>query len=196
MTGPWIAALVALSALVFLLTLLVLGTLRRITPLLERTEAWLAAAPPHQSGLSPGTAVPPFVAVDNTGETFTTADLRGSRTLVLFLGSGCQACDRFVGDLRAGLAPDVGARLIVIAEDPEEARDLAASGVRVLVQEEHSLSRVFQSDRIPHAFVLGEEATVIASSWPNDWEGLRNLVSETKKGGGRDSDVAAALVTT
>jgi AhpC/TSA family len=195
-TGPWIAAFVALSALVFVLTLLVLGTFRRITPLLERTEARLAAAPARQSGLPQGTAVPPFVAADSTGQTFTDADLRGSRTLVLFLGSGCQACDRFVGDLRAGLAPDIGARLIVIAEDPAEACDLAASGVPVLVQEEHSLSRVFESDRIPHAFVLDEEATVIASSWPNDWEGLRNLLSETTKGGGRDQDVAAALAAT
>jgi hypothetical protein len=195
MTGPWIAAIVALWAVVILLGFLVLGTLRRLAPVLERAEASLRVAAGHGtvSGLPPGTLVPRFVASEISGDRFTDADLRGSRTIVLLLGSSCRACERFVADLVSGSVPNFEARLVVVADNPVEAREFVASGATVLVQEDESLARVFESDRVPHAFVIGNDGRVLASGWPNDWDGLQNLLSE-ETGGDRESEIAAAAV--
>lgn len=196
MSVPWIAAFVALWVVVILLGFLVLGTLRRLAPLIERTEASLSEAAQivPATGLPRGAMVPAFAAEELGGARFTHSELRGSRKVLLFLGSSCQACERFVHDLRQGSVPDLGARLVVVADDAGEARRFpAANGVTVLVQEDHSLTRLFESDRVPHAFIV-EDGRVLANGWPNDWEGLRNLLIEAQEGGDRESDVAAAAV--
>jgi hypothetical protein len=195
MSGPWIAAFVALWALVIVLAFLVLGTLRRMAPLLERTEARLAAATQRAepSGLQPGAIVPAFEAEVFGGGRFTDADLHGARTILLFLGPSCQACERLVDDLDTGRVPELRARLVVVAHDADEAAGFAAGGVTALVQDDRSLARVFESDRVPHAFVIAEGGTVLASGSPNDWEGVQNLLRDSEKGGGRESDIAAAV---
>lgn len=197
MTAPWIAAFVALWILVLILGLLVLGTLRRLVPLMERFEANVSsgAASPSPGGLSPGTVVPPFRAQEVGGDEFTDADLRGSRTIVLFLGSSCRACERFVRDLVKGRVPALEARLVAVSDDLGAARQLARSeDVTVLVEERRSLARVFESHATPHAFVVGEDGTVLASGTPNDWKRLSDLVARAEKGGGRTSETAAAPV--
>ncbi|CAN5217968.1 hypothetical protein BH18ACT12_BH18ACT12_24380 [soil metagenome] len=197
MTAPWIAAFVALWAVVLLLGLLVVGTLRRLVPIIERTQRSLASAGQSAtlSGLPPGTTVPAFAIREISGDLFAESDLRGSRTTVLFLGSSCNACEGFVRDLSDGRVPHLQARLVVVADEAEEARGLAtAPGVTLLVQEDRSLARVFESDRVPHAFVIDEEGRVLASGWPNDWEGLQSLVESAEKGGGRENDVTAAAI--
>lgn len=196
MSTPWVAAFLALWAIVILLAFIVLGTLRRLVPLLERAEASLATAndTARRSGLSPGTPVPAFSARELGGATFTDADLRGSTTIVFFLGSACAACGRFVDDFRAARVPNLGARLVVVADVLEEAENFDAAGVTVLLQRNRSLARVFESDRVPHAFVINEDGHVLANGWPNDWERLEALVREAEEGGGRESDFSSAVV--
>jgi hypothetical protein len=195
MTGAWIAAFVATWILVIVLSLVVLGTLRRLVPVIERAEATLVdASSPSSTGLPLGTIVPAFAAAEIGGDTFTDAQLRGSTTIMLFLGSSCEACERFVRDLRAAKIPDIRARLVVIADSAQLAHDISAEGVTILFQEGYSLTRIFDSDRVPHAFIIGESGRVQASGWPNDWESLDNLLQKAEKGGGRDSEIAAAAV--
>jgi peroxiredoxin len=196
MSAPWLAALLALWAIVILLALIVLGTLRRLVPLLERAEASLGASNHNarRSGLSPGTPVPAFSAQELGRATFTDADLRGSKSIVLFLGSACAACERFVDDLRVGRVPDLGAHLIVVADVAEDAENYRAHGVTVLVQQDRSLARIFERDRVPHAFVVDEDGRVLANSWPNEWERLRALVRQADGGGVRESDFSSEVV--
>jgi peroxiredoxin len=196
MTPPWIAAFLTLWVVVSLLALLMLGVLRRVTPVLEQAESRLADLRAHPSGLHPGTTVPSFSVSTLNGGTFSNADLFGSTTIVLFLGSACPACERFVRDLRHGDVPDLGARLVAVAESAEEAEEFAAARARVVIQEAQSLSLLFESDRFPHVFVVDAEARVVASGWPNDWEGVRALVPSVWEGGDRASEIAAAVIPT
>lgn len=197
MSGFWVVAFVALWALVILLGLLVLGTLRRLTPLIERAEANLAAAAISASpgGLEPGTVVPAFSGRQADGRVFTEADLTGSDSIVLFVSVACQSCERFIRDLTRTRVPELGARLVVVTDEQDQASELAAStGVVVLVQENRSIARVFESSATPHTFVLDESRRVLASGTPNDWSRLRQLVARSERGGGSKSDVAAASV--
>jgi hypothetical protein len=196
-TAPWIAAFVALWILVLILGLLVLGTLRRLMPLMERFEAGLSvgATSPSPRGLSPGTVVPPFRAQEIGGAVLTDADLRGSTSIVLFLGSSCRACERFIRDLARGRVPALEARLVPVADETDMARELARSeDTTVLVDEHRALARVFESEATPHAFVVGEDGGVLASGTPNDWNRVRDLLARAQKGGGRTSENAAAPV--
>jgi hypothetical protein len=196
MSGAWIAAFLALWLFVIVLGFLVLGTLRRLVPVVERSESTLLAAAQSRSstGLRPGTTVTAFSANEIGGDRFTDADLRGSTTILLFLGSSCQACEQFVRGIRAARVPNLGARLVVIVDDAHEGQELSAGGATVLVQENHSITRAFENDRVPQAFVIDKDARVHASGWPNDWDGLQNLVTGAEKGGGRNSNAAAAAV--
>jgi peroxiredoxin len=193
MTAPWIAAFLTLWIVVSLVALLTLGVLRRVTPVLEQAENRLADLRAHPSGLHPGTTVPSFSVSELNGGTFTNSDLYGSTTIVLFVGAACRACERFVRDLRNNDVPDLGARLVAVTENAEEARELASASARAVIQEAQSLSLLFKSDRFPHVFVVDAKARVVASGWPNDWEGVRALVPSVREGGDRASEIAAAV---
>jgi hypothetical protein len=196
MTAPWIAAFLTLWVVVSLVALLTLGVLRRVTPVLEQAESRLADLRAHPSGLDPGTTVPPFSVSEPNGDTFSNADLFGSTTIVLFVGTACRACERFVRDLRGGEVPELGASLVAVAESAGEAEEFAAESARVVIQEAQSLSLLFKSDRFPHVFVIDAEARVVASGWPNDWEGVRTLVQSVQEGGDRASEIAATVIPT
>ena len=195
MTTIWIVAFAALSSLVALIGLLVLGTLRRITPLLEQAEeSFQAASRASLGGLSVGSNVPPFESFDVHGTSFSREDLLGRTSFVLFLGTTCEACERFVVDLQAGRLPSLGAPLIVVPEDPESARGLArARDVLVLLDEHRAVARAFDVRIVPQAFVVDEHGGVLAAGRANDWSDLRELLAA--RGGGRDNDRAAATLT-
>lgn len=197
MTTPWIAAFVALAAFVVLIGLLVLGLFRRITPLLEESQELIASASRRLTigGLPPGATVPAFTAEEVDGGVFTQDDLRGELSVVLFLDEDCAACDGVVADLRSGYAPDIAARLVVVSSAREAAERLArSSNVVVVVDDERSVARAFESVVSPQAFVVNADGMVQTSAMPNTWEELRQLVDSTK-GGGRRSNVTAASPT-
>lgn len=193
MTTPWIAVVVALWMFVVVLGLIMLGTLRRIAPILEQAEARLAETP-SITGLPLGATVPSFAAREVGGGAFTDADLLGATAAVLFLGASCKACESFVRDLESGRAPDLGLRLVTVVADPATAHTLAQSReVVVVIDEERSLARAFESNIVPQTFVIDEHGRVRASGKPNDWEGVRHLLT-IAEGGDSRTHVAAASV--
>jgi peroxiredoxin len=193
-SGIWVVAFVALWMVVILLGLVQLGILRRVAPLVERAETTLReAARATLRGLRPGEAVPDFTAGAFGGGTFTESDLRGSTTIVLFLNTGCQSCEVIAADIEAGRVPDLGVPLVVVADEPDEAARFADGGqVQVVLQENGSLARVFESDRTPHAFVIDETGRVLVSGSPNNWDVMVSLLEGVERGGDRELDVAAA----
>lgn len=196
MTTPWIVAFVALWALVVLLGLLVLGALRRLVPLIERSEELVSSAARSLTigGLAPGGSVPSFTAEDIHGATFADTDFEEAPTIILFLEPACKACELLVRDLQEGQVPDLGARLVVVSSDRAEAERLARSSeVMVIVDGDRSVARAFQSAVSPQTFVVDEHRMVLASGTPNEWDELRRLVMAAK-GGDRESDVPAAAV--
>lgn len=196
MSGLWIGAFVGLCGLVVILGVIVLGTLRRLLPVLERAETSLASVSTRISpgGLPSGSTVPAFSAEEIGGSLFSEADLEGSKSIVLFLSSSCVACARLVDDLERGRVPDLGARLVVVSDRVQASRFEHLTGVSVLAQEGRSLASVFETDATPHAFVVDETRRILASGTPNDWDRLRLLLAEAEKGGASGSDVAAAVI--
>jgi hypothetical protein len=196
MSAPWIVAFIALWATVLVFGLIVLGTLRRLAPLIERAEASLAAAQERAAprALPVGESVPTFLAETVDGATFTDADLREARTVVLFLGASCSACGHLVRDVELGQPPDLGSRLVIVSDRIDEARRFARSpDVTVVFDLDRSLAEAFESEIVPHAFVV-ENGMVLASGRPNTWDGMRDLIG-ARKGGDHQPDIAAEVAT-
>jgi len=193
MNGLWIAALVTLWMVVMVVGLLVLGTLRRVTPVLERAEeSFQASLSASFGGLEIGSSVPVFGVSSMGGGSFTDADLLGKKTVVLFLGPSCQACERLLADLEASRLPDIDAELVVVTDDAESAPALArAADVTVVFDDNRQLARVFDARLVPRAFVVDARGTVLAEGRPNEWKELQRLVTG---GGGRHSDITAATL--
>lgn len=173
MITPWIVALLALWAVVLLLAVLVLGTMRRLTPLLERAE--LATQANRPGGLQPGATVPDFEAVDAEGEPLTAVDLEGQQSVVLLVDLDCPPCKQLVVEIAAADTRSLGAELLAIyGERALHSGFPAVAGARTLVQVGGSVSRAFESNSTPHTFVL-DGRRVVDSGTPNTIEGLRHL---------------------
>lgn len=94
MSTSWMLAFGMLAACVLAIALVVLGTLRRISGVLELAEARLAELPATRGpgGLEPGASLPAFTVERFGGGILTDEDLRGSPGLLLLISSTCPAC--------------------------------------------------------------------------------------------------------
>ena len=181
MSGPWIAAFAALCAVVLLLVLIVVGTLRRISSVLESAEARLGSASPPSGGLSTGDPIPDFEATTTNGSKFTVSDLNGSASILLFLSGGCVPCRMLADELTQGNAGDLGARLIVVLNDPRDRLELGLpSGAEVIYQADGSLSRAFRVSGTPHAVAIAQR-TVWGSRVANSLLNLRDLAYQLRR---------------
>ena len=196
MSTPWIAAFAALWLTVLVVGYLVLGTLRRLLPVLTETEGILAGARrrARTGGLDVGARIPDFDVMTFSGERFTRSDLIGSRTILLFLGPTCPACERFNHDLVEGVVPDLEAKLVAVTNDAEQALSLDGALVAVVADSERILADALQSDRTPHAFVVDPDARVAAVGSPNTWDQLRDLMDDTREKGGDARAVTSSAV--
>ena len=183
MSTPWIVAVLALWMLVLLLAVLVLGTLRRLAPLLERAEVAIQGSRP--GGLEPGAWVPDFEAVDADGARLTAADLDGQRSMVLLVDLDCPPCKQLVGEISAADPRELEFELVAIyGERALHSGFPEVPGVRTLVQVDGSVSRAFESNSTPHTFVL-DGRRVVDSGTPNTIEGLRHLALRLREEVGR-----------
>ena len=113
---------------------------------------------------------------------------------MLFVDQGCAACDALVEDLRHGDVPaDLGARLVVVSGDREQAESFELAGVRVIVDDDRVIARAFQSVVSPQAFVVNGYGMAVTSGTPNTWREVDELIAAAR-GGGRMAEIAAASV--
>jgi peroxiredoxin len=193
------AAFLALWSVVLLLGLLVLGTLRRVAPLLERAESQLAASAgaAGRLGLEPGVPVPEFEVATVEGATLRDADLRGKASIVLFTRRGCPACGQLIDQLKGGEAARLGIQLVVVAEEESLAAELAsAEAVTAIAQPDRSLADAFQTNATPHAFAVGASGVIAASGFPNSIEQLEVLTELVREGGDASTDARSTVLTT
>lgn len=121
MSAPWIAAFAALSTLVGLIVVVLLGFLRRASAVLEEAEARLSAFTTHATlgGAAPGTQVPEFTLEDAYGGSVSSAELLSSGAVVLFMESGCGPCRSLAASL-SSRAYEAEVPLYVILDDSPE----------------------------------------------------------------------------
>lgn len=196
MSTPWIAAFAALWLVVFVVAYLALGMLRRLLPVLTEAEGILAGArrSARTGGLDVGARIPDFDVATVSGERLTRSDLIGPRTILLFLGPTCPACERFNHDLVEGVVPDLEEKLVVVTSDAEQALRLDGALLAVVADSERVLADALQSDRTPHAFVVDPDARVAAVGSPNTWDQLRDLIDDTREEGGDARTLTASAV--
>ncbi len=190
MSVPWIVAFVVLAACVLVTALVVLGTVRRISGVLEQAEARLADLPPTRGpgGLEPGALLPVFEVQRFGGGSLTDADLRGSPALLVFVSSSCPACTGLIRGLRRDAA-GISIASYLVARDEKEVYSLGLEGfANVLIQPEYELSIAFRTSTTPHAFAIDQSGTIVATDTPNRLDQLRELVRPALRRGGEAVD--------
>lgn len=202
MSTPWAVAFAALCVLVGALGVIVLGLLRQALPLIEQSHVLIEriGSRLRRFGLPAGMIVPAFTAETIDGEIFTDLELRGRMNAVLFIGSRCPACSRIYYDLVAGNVPDFAAGLVVVVDEADSHELSGASdvGATVLVQRQGSVAAIFESDRIPHVFVIDENGAVRITGSAADWTEMAELVAAAasqEEGGGATEIPAVAMAT-
>lgn len=194
MSGPWIAAFGALCTIVAVLALTVLGTLRRVSVVLEQAESILRTrVGSGPGGLPPGTPIPDFEGLFSDGSQFTRSSLLGTPSVIVFLSRNCPACRALEEDLAGRDLSDLGTRAIAVVDDPRDADLLAmVAGFEAVVQTERSIADAFGSNATPHAFVIDAGGVIAASGTPNAFDSLKRLVSSVE--GGDRTDETEAMV--
>jgi hypothetical protein len=183
MSTPWTIAFVLLWLLVILVCLVVVGTLRRISSVLERAEARsqdvpLSAGP---GGLEPGTPLPQFRAQRLHGGWVSDEDVRGSPALILFLSVNCPPCKLLARELRR--RHDLGVALYIAFNELSDAKQLGLEALEdAVTQVEGDLAQAFRTSTTPHAFAFDSKGTVVASGTPNTVKGLVELAAAVKGG--------------
>ncbi|WP_157759497.1 redoxin domain-containing protein [Cellulosimicrobium cellulans] len=160
------AAVVVLTVLVLLNLALTGAVIRRL-----RADAGPSAdgSPRPLVDLAVGASVPAFDATGTEGETLTTADLDGGRTLLAFSSTTCAACVEHAPALAAaadGLAAAGVAVVPVLLGDADPqglAPVLGAAGP--LVREPHGgpVSAAFGVRGTPSYVLVGPDARVLAA---------------------------------
>lgn len=199
MSAAWIAAFVALAALSVLTALVVIGTLRRVSVVPQQAESRLRELPSDfgPGGLPTGMFIPDFEAVTGEGARFTSADLRGIPSVLVFLSSGCAPCRTLAAELEDATAARLGVRLLIVLRDSSERRDLGLdSTLEFVFQSDGAVSRAFATSATPHAFVIDPTGIVVASGTPNSVRGLEELVDHIQEGGDRDYPPRRGVVQT
>lgn len=192
MTTPWIIAFLILCGVVLLLVVILLGTLRRITGVLERAEAIVGTdrRTVDVGGLSIGEHVPPFEVRDESGALIQSSDLVEAMSVILFIDSDCKPCD----DLVKELAEDGDATnlpLIVITDDAR-ARSALPRSISVFVQSDRSASDAFHSIGTPQAFLVSPDLVIRDRTFPNSAARLKDL-ADRQEGGEYEGAVVKSL---
>ncbi len=192
MSAPWIGAIGALWLVVIVLGVLVLGLIRRISVALTAAESRLALLGEIGfGGLRPGEHVPEFRARTTDGDVVSRSCLVGDPSVLLFMSSGCPACDALVDELRAdGFDPNV--ELVVVVDAGVSATPLNGVHCRVLLQEESQLSRAFEVVATPYAFAVDASGLVHGGSIVRTVTDVERLAA-TVKGGRVSVNATAAL---
>jgi thiol-disulfide isomerase/thioredoxin len=134
-------------------------------------------------GITPGTPAPVAGGIRPDGSRFSTDELEGRRSIVLFLSSTCEPCKALARELRRKLRREpLAAELVVVVRDEAERDALGLRGVDVVYQPDFSLAKGFATSATPHAFALNRDRVVVASSTPNTVRLLRELAASIPDG--------------
>jgi AhpC/TSA family len=182
-SGLWIAALVSLWLIVAVLALLVLGLLRRIAPILERTEA-AVHSPTSAPGLPPGNSLPAFDLTTADGKTMAAASLLGQPFVLFLVRSGCAPCRKLAEDVREADF-ELPVELLVVADDGDGEADIGEwpSPATLVYQRDHEVSRALATFATPHAFAVDAYGTIVATGFPDTLDRLQVLARKALEGG-------------
>jgi len=175
----FIIAFAALWILVGFLAFAVIGHLRRIEPVLRQAERHLAAE--FQEGLRPGSPLPDFHAMDDSGRPFGRVDLERP-ALLLFLEPDCGPCEAIAIEIKdspwRSQIP-----VYLVTDSSADARSFASSlGLPTLYQTDEWVSHAFRTFYYPKAFVIGEDDRIAMRITPNRLSDLQSAADSVGRG--------------
>lgn len=171
-----------LALLVLILTLLVIGLLRRATPVLERAERLLAAGGSAGAleGLPVGALVDSFVVDAADRQVPSTDVLTSPLSTVLFLSTHCEPCQRLSAEM-AGRHWDNPSAPLVVVQSVDRGSDplpVVADAVMYTQGESQPVSAAFGTNISPHAFVVESNGTVVAKVVPESLTQLWQVAAQ------------------
>jgi len=194
-SGPWVIAFIALTAVVLLLAVLVLGVIRRVMERLLQTEAMFSPKLTDSSsgaGPTPGEPAPslPSNLVPGSKAPYDTPQGR----MVLFLDAGCEPCRVLAHDLTSHGLKLNGFQPILVIDDAALIRQNHFPDGIVVIDDQRSIAKSWQVTGTPSVFLIDETGTVRARSHPNSARDLHQLVMQhSKRDSRRDHKTAFAL---
>jgi methylamine dehydrogenase accessory protein MauD len=181
----WLAAFLALWAVVLFLGFLLLGALRALGVLSWRLEQLEATTPKRlgRDGLKPGKKAPDFTLPSADGKEVALHDFAGRKVLLVFTQSGCSPCKTIVPELnRLGPAEQV---LVVNNGDADATRKWSAEvGARfpVLAQDRFGVSKRYEVFATPFAFLIDEKGVIASKGIINNRQHIRYVLSGKRVG--------------
>jgi thiol-disulfide isomerase/thioredoxin len=179
MSGPWLGAFMTLAVLVILMGVVVLGLLRRMGSVLERTETLLmeGGSGLPLEGLPAGTELPFFEAKTTQGERITDSDFIGMPSLFLFVDEDCHPCKELLAELSLveQLPPTVRVVVAIDSKGERPAHRLP-EGVLLVDGTDQGLAQTFRSSIRPNAVGVDPSGTVIGHTIPNSVDDLWTLM--------------------
>lgn len=166
--------------LLLVLSLLVLGLIRRLVPTLESIEARLTD--PYfveaWQGLQLGDRVADFAAVDQAGQLHSSAELLAQPIVVALLEGDCAPCEQVASDLNSVVAHDSEVPIYIVVDEGDGlASRLSGAHANVLLDRKGSVSRAFRSSITPQAFGLDRTGTIVARVVPQSGDGVVRLAA-------------------
>lgn len=172
MTGPWIAAWVALAVVSVVTTVLVLGLLRRFTVVLHDVEYQLVSRD-RLGGVSVGGALPSFEVTSQLGLTVSSSELVDGPGIMLLISQDCAPCESLVDELAdLGRSP-TQAPLVAIGQYLDSSASRALSGIDLFL--DVTAFERMNISATPFAMAFDSRGIVLGRTVPNSAESLREL---------------------
>ncbi len=177
MSGPWVAAFITLTVLVLLLTVTVIGLMRRTALVLERAESAISTLPGPgvAMGVGPGTEVPAFETTNSAGDRWRSHRERGRPRVMLFVDAGCAPCERLINEIQASPVSLGDAELVMVTREPDGRLSDLGNRYTVLMDTDGAVSEAFGTSITPNAFAVDADGVVVAREVPASAEALARL---------------------
>lgn len=191
MSGPWIAAVCAITALVIAQATAVLAVLVRIRHRLEQLASRLEDARVRPLPPAPGTPIPDLELLQADGRPAEPSPLTGAPAVLLLVSAACAPCHRLLEQLTGTTTGALPAVPLIVVADSDAAPALLATlppGVHGVYQRDRSVTRALAADRTPLAIGITADRRVSASKVPGTVADLADLAATLTR--------AAAKVTT
>jgi methylamine dehydrogenase accessory protein MauD len=178
----WLVSYIVLWLAVLFLGFLLLGALRALGLLRWRLEQLEATTPSRlgRGGLKPGKKGPDFTLPSVAGSEVSLHDFAGRRVFLVFTMSGCKPCHRIVPELNRLQRRGILQVLVVNNGELEATRQWAGEAALcfpVLVQQQFSVSKRYETYATPFAFLIDERGAIVSKGIINNGEHIDFVLS-------------------
>ncbi len=192
MTTGWIIAYALLALTVVFLTLVVIGILRRVAPLLDQRAGNQGL---ELGGLRVLATVPSIELVDRDGGDVRFPDGLSETVIVLLLESSCAPCRTLVEALTRVDGEVGGLPVVALLDDSSAARAFPLPPtVDFLYGRRDLIANAFATAATPYAFAVAAGGVVLEKRVPRDLDDLR-LMALHQKGGEVPQELSLRPVT-